>query len=77
MFVRPLYHFVSKLHFPIDVDDEDDDEVVDTVVFRSAPGAALPLNGLVRLFISESETTIRESRPAVPSIVCSRLRTSD
>lgn len=45
-----FYHLVSKLvHLPIvdvDVDDED--------AFRSAPGAALPENGLLRLFfISE------------------------
>lgn len=46
--LRPLrYHLVSRLHFSID------DEVVDdAVVLRSAPGAALPQNGLVRLFIS-------------------------
>lgn len=45
---RPYYHLVSRLHFSID------DEVDDVVVLRSAPGAALPQNGLVRLFISEN-----------------------
>lgn len=44
-----LYHLVSRLHLPIDVGAED--------AFRSAPGAALPENGLVRLFISERETS--------------------
>jgi len=48
---RPsIYHLVSRLHLPSDdVDAEDVD------AFRSAPGAALPENGLVRLFISEKE----------------------
>jgi len=41
-----FYHLVSRLHLPIDDDDADDDDA-----FRSAPGAALPENGLVRLFI--------------------------
>lgn len=42
---------MSKLH-PSDDDDDDADGNDD---FRSAPGAALPENGLVRLFISERE----------------------
>lgn len=46
-----FYHLASRLHLPI---DEADAEDVDA--FRSAPGAALPENGLtVRLFISEKE----------------------
>lgn len=48
--LRLCYHLVSRLHFSID------DEVVDVVVLRSAPGAALPQNGLVRLFISGNES---------------------
>lgn len=47
--LRLRYHLVSRLHFSID------EEVVDVVVLRSAPGAALPQNGLVRLFISGNE----------------------
>lgn len=43
-----FYHLVSKLHLPIDDAGADDEDA-----FRSAPGAALPENGLVRLFISE------------------------
>jgi hypothetical protein len=50
-----FYHLVSKLHLPIDDVDADDEDA-----FRSAPGAALPENGLVRLFISERETNYRD-----------------
>lgn len=48
-----FYHLVSRLHLPIDVGTDED-------AFRSAPGAALPENGLVRLFISERETSYRD-----------------
>lgn len=41
---------MSKLHPSDDDDDADGNDD-----FRSAPGAALPENGLVRLFISERE----------------------
>ena len=54
---RPYYHLVSRLHFSID------DEVDDVVVLRSAPGAALPQNGLVRLFISAINNIILRLAP--------------
>lgn len=49
-----FYHLVSKLHLPIDNVGPDED------AFRSAPGAALPENGLDRLFISKKEKRYRD-----------------
>lgn len=54
---------VSKLHPSDDDDDADGNDD-----FRSAPGAALPENGLVRLFISERERERNRKKKIVPDV---------